>query len=584
MKIALLGCPFWGTIYGPNYTLALLAALVKEAGHEPVVFDLNIELYNRVSEEDKQTYWDYENHDAKYNRLDLLCDKYQSDMIEIFETIADGGFKAVAYSVTAFSSLMSIHMNTRIKARNPNLVSIFGGVNCFSKHSAGRYMEDPNIDLVCLGEAETVMGDLLGAIESGTWQSGLKGFLVRNPREIIDGGAPEARTNLDLNPYPDYSLFDTSKYTTQNKYTTQFSRGCINRCTFCYEHMIHKRFRHRSARSVIGELKEIIQRTGVSNLYINFADSLINGSIQELEAFCDTILAEGLSVTWWGQAAVRRQMTRDLLLKMKRAGCSGVSWGIETGSDAVLGLMNKNTNADLIRQVLRDGHEVGLLQNTNFIVGFPGERDGDFLQTCAFLVENLPYLDTIGTTLLSIEKNAPLYQGHKTYGIKDRDASIDWESTDGLNTLERRKAKNAILKRLIGNKYLGGVKGDTTVTDPYLDPLYNRTYNALMPLLREGRIKPFDKVALYGCGEWGRRFRTTLEANGIRTFAYLDSNPVKWGTEQEGIPIRDPAEMTAAEAGCKILIASSSRRAITDRLISLGLVEGQDFFAFNEVS
>jgi hypothetical protein len=584
MKIALIGCPFWGTIYGPNYTLGILAALVKEAGHEPIVFDLNIDIYNQVSEKDKKIYWDYDNHHAKYHKFDILCKRYQKELNSICDMIVAHEIKVIAFSVTMFSSDMSVILNRELKHRNPKLITIFGGVNCFNKYMALTYLDDQNIDMVCIGEAELVMQDMLKAIDLGTWKQGIKGFLLKRNGEILDGGVPEIRMNLDLTPLPDYSLFDLSKYTTQNKYTTLFSRGCINRCTFCYEHMIHKKYRYRSAQNVIEEIKAILQNTGLESLYINFADSMINGSIAELIHFCDMIIAEGLSVTWWGQAAARKSMTREVLSKMKLAGCSGVSWGVETGSDFVLRLMNKNTNMDLIKRIIKDAHEIGLIQNTNLIIGFPGERECDFLETCIFVIENLKYLSTVGTTLLSIEENAPIHSGYRKYNIKDPNAKIEWETLDGMNNINQRMKKEKILRKLIGTKYLGELKTDFNIVDPFLDQLHNRVYNSIMPMLKNNTIKAYDKVILYGSGDWARRFTNVFESNGIQIFAYLDSNPDKWGRQLFGKPIINPEELYKLEPECKVIIASSSRRAISKKLQSLGFVENVNFFGFDSIS
>ncbi|MDY6879096.1 MAG: radical SAM protein [Thermodesulfobacteriota bacterium] len=584
MKVALIGCPFWGTIYGPNYTLGILAALTKRAGHDPVIFDLNIDFYNAVSDEDKTAYWDYDNHDHKYNKLDILISKHQDTMDRIAQSILDADVDLLAFSVTMFSSYMSIKINEAIKKRNSDLVTVFGGVDCFEKKMASTYLQNGYIDLVCLGEAETCFHDLLNSIDSGTWQKGIKGFLSKANGDVVDCGEPEVCKDLDLNPYPDYSGFNLAKYTEMNKYTTQFSRGCVNHCVFCYEHKIHKKYRYRSASDVAGEITMIMEKTNQDSIFINFADSMINGSVKELEKFCDLLIESDISVSWWGQAAVRKEMSKALLAKMKMAGCSGVSWGIETGSDTILKLMRKNTNIDLIKRVLRDAHDVGILQNTNFIVGFPGETENEFLETCNFIIDNIRYLNIVGTTLLSIQKNAPLYANFQSYNIQDRDAIIDWETTDGLNNLEQRVQKEKIIKSLIGTKYLGSVKTDFDVIDPFLDSLYNRAYGGVMGLLKEAKIKPHDKLLLYGAGEWGKRFKNIFEANGIPVYAFLDSNSFRWGEEFLGCRVVDPDMILETEPDCKVVIASSANRVISEKLRRIGFKEDFNYFGLTSIS
>ncbi len=585
MKIAIIGCPFWGTIYGPNYTLGILSALTKKAGHEPVIFDLNIELYNQVAEEDKNIYWDYDNHTAKYNKLDILFKKYRAKINNIIDAIIDEDVALLAFSVTMFSSQMSIKINQMIRERSRNLISVFGGVDCFEKQSALSFLNEKNINMVCNGEAETCLHEMLDAVEMRTWERGVKGFLIKTyDNEIIDGGSPEICKDMDSIPFPDYSGFNRSIYTEKNKYTTQFSRGCINRCAFCYEHKIHKKYRFRSSSNVVDELKMILKETRLGSIYINFADSLLNGSIKELEKFCDSVIEEGISVSWWGQAFVRKEMTKEILVKMKNAGCSGLSWGIETGSDHVLKLMNKRTNISLIKKVIRDSYEIGILQNTNFIMGFPGETEEDFLETCNFIIDNRKYFNSIGTTLLSIEKAAPIYVNSENYNIIDRDKRIDWETKDGINTLQNRLNKDKIAKTLIGTKYYGAVKTDFTITDPFLDSLSNRAYNAIMQLLEEDKIKVYDKIVLYGTGEWGKRFKNILDLNGIQVSAFLDSDSAKWDKEYLNIKIVDPNKILSLIPDCKVIIASSANRPISLKLEELSFQEDKNYFGFKSIS
>ena len=82
---------------------------------------------------------------------------------------------------------------------------------------------------------------------------------------------------------------------------------------------------------------------------------------------------------------------------MRRAGCTRVFFGIESGSDEVLRLMNKRTTAARSRDAVEAAHEPGSRSGAFFILFYPGETDDTVLETLRF-AGSLP-LDYLGLSM-----------------------------------------------------------------------------------------------------------------------------------------------------------------------------------------
>ena len=174
--------------------------------------------------------------------------------------------------------------------------------------------------------------------------------------------------------------------------------------------------------------------------YFYFIGSLMNGDMGTLEEFCDLVIANKLTVRWAGQAIIRPEMTKSFLQKMKRAGCSWISYGIESGSRQVLERMNKNFSLEVAARILRDTKEVGIPNQANFMFGLPTETSEDFGQTLEFFRKNRRYIDTVlaSQSFCVIDKGTYLYNHPQEFGIKNKEHHLYWDSNNSENNYPER--------------------------------------------------------------------------------------------------------------------------------------------------
>lgn len=191
--------------------------------------------------------------------------------------------------------------------------------------------------------------------------------------------------------------------------------------------------------------------------FINFNDSLINGMPEELEQLCDKIINNQIMFHWAGMALIRKEMTISLLKKMKAAGCIHLAWGLESGSQKVLELMNKRFySIDLATSVIEDTYRAGINQSISLITGFPGETEEMFQETLAFLNKYMKYFNKISVQPMMVVRNSLVFEKHKQYGIdytNSQDA-LKWSSIDGTNNYEMRLKRVEILKSLLNDKLI----------------------------------------------------------------------------------------------------------------------------------
>jgi MoaA/NifB/PqqE/SkfB family radical SAM enzyme len=194
-----------------------------------------------------------------------------------------------------------------------------------------------------------------------------------------------------------------------------------------------------SGERVFRELKEHVDRfPRVSHAY--FIGSLLNGDLRALERFCDRALESGMRLSWEGQAIVDPRMDRRLLGKMARAGCVWLGFGIESGSEALRGRMNKGfSNEDALRN-LKDAHDAGIRVQANFMFGLPTETREDFEQTLRFLTLCRPHIDSVlaSQSFAVLDKGTALHRRAGEFGIEGRDHHLYWTSDNGTNDYAER--------------------------------------------------------------------------------------------------------------------------------------------------
>jgi len=215
-----------------------------------------------------------------------------------------------------------------------------------------------------------------------------------------------------------------------NAFSSEFSRGCVAKCTFCAETHYWK-YRSRQSPMVLDEVEFQYKNFGINFFW--FIDSLVNGNINELRAFALGVVERGLKLRWTGYARCDERMDFDYYKDLRASGCVDLNYGIESGSNRVLNDMRKNITVTEVETNLKDGHSNGVNAATNWMLGYITERHKDFAHTMTLLWRVQPYLINVSrqTMLLgpSRVKDDP-----ERFGVHEKFFLGQWASNDHENT------------------------------------------------------------------------------------------------------------------------------------------------------
>lgn len=147
-------------------------------------------------------------------------------------------------------------------------------------------------------------------------------------------------------------------------------------------------------------------------------DSVLNGNIIELEKFCEFVIEANIKIKWSGQITPRKRMTKELFGKMQRAGCYRLEFGVESGSEKIIGRMKKIFTVETSSANIKDCQDAGIKTVIYLIIGFPGETAKDFNDTLQFLEKNKTNIDLVRSfRQLYLIPGAHIYSNLEEYGI-----------------------------------------------------------------------------------------------------------------------------------------------------------------------
>ena len=374
-KLVLVLCPEWAPQF-PPFNLARLSGIAKTAGYETHIMDLNVRAYNRYRDEwqplqlfpfrlwDPSASWHWEGESYMRDIHPILEPLLEDAVQEILELNP----QVVGFTVYYISEEPTKWMCKRLKELRPDIKIAVGGSNAqkswFARH--------PYYDYVVNGEGESALLKILADVELGR---------EHDEPQFIEQPFSQ-KININGMPMPDYESIDFSQYEIPNGVNTEFSRGCTAKCTFCEETHFWK-YRQRRAVDLIEEVEWLYYNKGTNIFW--FIDSLVNGNVNELRAFCKAVDAKGLDIHWTGYARCDGRMDLEYFKDLKAGGCIMLNYGIESGSQKVLNDMRKGVTVEEMEQNFRDGKEVGIWAATNWIVGFPTEEHKDFADSMTFL-------------------------------------------------------------------------------------------------------------------------------------------------------------------------------------------------------
>jgi radical SAM superfamily enzyme YgiQ (UPF0313 family) len=385
MKITLVNPPYPASVHShPPFIplgLAYLGAVAERDGYEVTVIDCQAE---KLSSEDFRK----------------RIEQTPSDIIGVTAT------------TLLYKSAMKLI--TIAKQIHPQAVTMLGGSHgTFWDENA--LNENPSLDLVVRREGETTFTELLNTLQTNNRINNVLGITFRSKEgKIVSNPDRPFLEDLDALPFPAHHLLPLDALRRMGKilFPLITSRGCVYWCDFCSTvRMFGRGYRMRSPKNVVDEMEMIHNKYGINQ--VTFYDDAFTVNRERVVKICDELHARKLDMSW--DCGTRVDMVdRELLKTMHDAGCIAVWLGVESGSEAILGAMNKRIKLDQTRLAYRIAHEVGLMTIANTVLGFPGETEQTARQTINFVKELNP--DDVGFYVATPYPGTPMYEQVKKNG------------------------------------------------------------------------------------------------------------------------------------------------------------------------
>ncbi len=343
MKVLLINARCLDT---PNHPLGILyiAAVLEEEGHEVKVMDP----YSDVPPN------------------------------EIKSEISEWGPDVVGISSTTPQINRAFEITKLVKELG--IPTILGGVH--PTVMPREVLRDESVDFIVIGEGEETTKELVKNLDSphkvkgiGYKEDGKLKFT--KPRPLIK--------NLDSMPFPARHLLPQRWYFapprlrgvwTNSLATVMASRGCPYRCIFCSSHlMFGRKTRRRSIENILEELEQLRRDFNIDSVW--FADDTFTLDSEWTISFCDRLKSKEWGDFVWGCQARVNTVNREMLKAMKEAGCVQIDYGVESGSEKVLKILQKDITPDQVIRAFKITKEVGIQRFASFILGTPGEKMED---------------------------------------------------------------------------------------------------------------------------------------------------------------------------------------------------------------
>ena len=263
-------------------------------------------------------------------------------------------------------------------------------------------------DIAVIGEGDITIVDLIHAVDENGNLEDVEGIaFIRDGRILRTPPRPLIK-DISRIPFIDYSIFDTEIYIAGSRdiagdplpmpadkvraLPVNTSRGCIARCTFCYHVFKDAPYRHRSADSIIAEIKKLVQAFEIN--YIMFSDELTFFSKDQVITFSRKMIEANLPVFWRGTCRGNLfdgEEDLAIMQQMKESGCVSMGYSLESSDAGILKAMNKKVTVDEFSYQTGLFHRAGIPVTTSLVLGFPQETPETIRKTFDCCIENRIY-------------------------------------------------------------------------------------------------------------------------------------------------------------------------------------------------
>jgi anaerobic magnesium-protoporphyrin IX monomethyl ester cyclase len=335
MKVALIQPPSGNpSLKVPPLGLAYLTAVLKKNDIETKIIDLSVENID----------------------LSTYLSREKPEIVGVSSIVAN--------------ARRALEIAKQTKTVLPKSIVVFGGPypSMMGPHLLARHKE---VDASVVGEAEFTFLELVKRLQNKKSLDSVDGLIFREENGIKTNPPSKPIYPLDQIPYPAREELKMHLYG-ENAGTIFTSRGCPQQCIFCSRPVFGRKWRGHSPEYVLKEIEPLMKKYEASTLSV--LDDNFTVDLARAERILDGIIAKKwkLSIYFWNGMRVDH-MTKDLLLKLKKAGCTAINFGVESVDPDVLSFIRKGVSLNQIEQAIKLTRQAGIIANVFLMIGNLGD-------------------------------------------------------------------------------------------------------------------------------------------------------------------------------------------------------------------
>lgn len=292
---------------------------------------------------------------------------------------------SIAVAITSMTGKQIQH-GLNISKISTNSKIIWGGVHptLLPKQT----LENKYIDFIVMGEGENTLPRLLKALKNNGKFESIEGIGYKDAGGIHIN--EKLKNHIDLNKLPDipYFLIDIDKYITKRDgfercLTLETSRGCPHNCSFCANPIIHERkWRCLNVENIIRKIKYFENNFNLDGVIFQEDNFFVNS--RRVKKFCEK---KDVGIGWKANCRIEYLINKDksFFKMLENAGCKFLQFGVESGSNRILNLLNKGFTIEDILKINRQLDKTNIKCRYNFIIGIPTETIEEIQKTLYFI-------------------------------------------------------------------------------------------------------------------------------------------------------------------------------------------------------
>ena len=350
----------------------------------------------------------------------FVFDKETNIFIDYYKSILDDilskNYDYIGISINSSSQIIpGLTLANMLKNKTNAHINIGG--NFFGRVKEAIVKNPEFFDLFCntilTEEGERPVVELAKYINNEIEIKDVSNLIYKNGDDVIIN---EIKTPMKLDEMSIVSLdgYDFKKYFAPEIILPfQSSRGCYwGKCSFC-DQDFGQNFNVKNVEKLTDEFIQLKEKYGIK--YFEFIDESVGPSY--LAELSRKIKEKDIDINYFFDARLEGAFSFEILKEAHNTGLKMVLWGLESGSNSVMELINKGIDIEKRFEILKNSKDAGIWNFAFIFFGFPTETIDDARKTIQMLVQNKDIIHSYGRSVFTMGKHTKLKNEPEKYGI-----------------------------------------------------------------------------------------------------------------------------------------------------------------------